>query len=47
MLSSDKVFAPEIPEFTNQGENVGVIMPRCACVSEVYGSVCVCVCVCV
>ena len=22
-------------------------MPRCACASEVYGSVCVCVCVCV
>ncbi len=21
-------------------------MPRCACTSEVYGSVCVCVCVC-
>ena len=28
--------------------SVTVIMPRCACASEVYGSVvCVCVCVCV
>ncbi len=25
---------------------LGIIMPRCACASEVYGSVFVCVCVC-
>ncbi len=33
-----------------QALSVKVIMPRCACASEVYGStvfVCVCVCVCV
>ena len=24
-----------------------IVMPRCACASEVYGSVCMCVCVCV
>ncbi len=28
------------------GHYVQIIMPRCACASEVYGSVFVCLCVC-
>ncbi len=29
------------------GQCVVIFMPRCACASEVYGSVLVCLCVCV
>ncbi len=33
--------------FALHGYVVIIIMPRCACASEVYGSVFVCLCVCV